>query len=105
MKEENKENKESKKETPEEFYQRLEKKLKEVEQFPSNFTYKFIIPTSHKKIAEVQQVFDGANPQFNTRESKNGKYTSITVVVYVIDAEQVIYYYKKAGEIEGIMML
>lgn len=50
-------------------------------------------------------MFDGARAQFQNRESKNGKYTSITAVIYALDADQVIHYYKKAGEIEGIIML
>ena len=39
------------------------------------------------------------------RESKNGKYTSVTVVIYVIDADQVIHFYKEVGKIEGVIML
>lgn len=87
------------------FYTKFKTDLDLVENFPSNFTYKFIIPTSNKKLAEIQSVFDGANPQYQTKESKNGKYTSLTVTVYVLDSVQVIHYYKEVGKIEGVMML
>lgn len=90
---------------PDEFYTKLKKELNKVENFPTNFTYKFIIPTEHKKIAEIQRVFDDARPQFQMKESKNGKYTSITVVIYALDADQVIYFYKEVGKMEGVIML
>lgn len=98
---ENQENQESQ----EEFYIKFKERLDATTEFPSRYSYKFIIPTSHKNLAEVQRVFDGAQPQFKMKESKNGKYTSITVDIYVIDSDQVIHYYKEASSIEGIIML
>lgn len=95
----------SEKENPEEFYSRLKVKLEEVENFPTEYTYKFIITSSLKKLAEIQQIFDRLNPQYQTKASKNGKYTSITVVIYAIDADQIIHYYKEVSKIEGVMML
>lgn len=92
-------------ENTEEFYDKLKISLQATTEFPSDYTYKFIIPTSHKKLAEIQQVFDGTEPTFSSNESKNGKYTSMTVVVYVLDADQVIYYYKEVAKIEGVIML
>ena len=91
--------------TPEEFYASLKEELNKVEDFPTTFTYKFIIPTENKKIAEIQRVFDDARPQFQMKESKNGKYTSITVVIYAFDADQVIHFYKEVGKIDGVIML
>ncbi|MXV38519.1 DUF493 family protein [Flavobacteriaceae bacterium Ap0902] len=99
------ENKKEQERTQEEFYARLKNELNKVESFPSNFTYKFIVPTDNKKIAEIQSIFDNTNPQFSTKESSKGKYTSITVVVYVLDAAQVVHYYKQVGALEGVIML
>ncbi len=89
----------------EEFYKNFKNRLDETTEFPSNYTFKFIVPTDNKRIAEVQRVFDGARPQFQMKESKNGKYTSVTAVVFVIDSDQVIHYYKSASAIEDVMML
>jgi putative lipoic acid-binding regulatory protein len=89
----------------EEFYEKFKGRLDGTTEFPSDYTYKFIVPTDNKRIAEVQRVFDGARPQFQMKESKNGKYTSITVVVYVLDSDQVIHYYQEASNIEDVMML
>lgn len=92
-------------ENSEEFYAKFKDRLNDTTEFPSNFMFKFIVPTSLAKIAELQKIFDGARPNFQTRESKNGKYTSITVTIYVIDADQVIHYYQEAGKIEDIILL
>lgn len=89
----------------EEFYKNFKKRLDETTEFPSNYTFKFIVPTDNKRIAEVQRLFDGARPQFQMKESKNGKYISVTAVVYVIDSDQVIHYYKSASAIDDVMML
>lgn len=99
------ENNQTNEQTQDEFYAKLKRELNIVEQFPTNFTYKFIVPTDHKKIAEIQSVFDRTNPQYHMKESSKGKYTSITAVIYVLDADQVIHYYKEVGKIEGVMML
>lgn len=92
-------------EKSEEFYAKFKERLNDTTEFPSDFMYKFILPTSLKKMAELQQIFDGTCPNFLTRESKNGNYTSVTVTVFVLDADQVIHYYQKAAEIEGIILL
>ena len=98
-------NENSSERSPEEFYASLKIELDNVTSFPSNYTYKFIIPTDNKKIAEIQRVFDDTRPQFQMKESKNGKYTSITVVVYALDSDQVIHFYKEVSQVESVIML
>ncbi len=95
----------SKEENPEDFYKRLKKQLEEVISFPSNYRYKFIVTTDNQKLAEVQKVFDGMRPMVSSKESKNGKYTSLTIQVYMLDPESVIQKYKQVSKIEGVMML
>lgn len=51
MSEENK-NQEQK---TEEFYIKLKEELNKVEEFPKDFTYKFILPTDNQKIAELKK--------------------------------------------------
>lgn len=95
----------SEQQSPEEFYKNFKIKLEESTQFPGEYIYKFIVPSENKLIAEVQRVFDNARPQFQMKNSANGKYTSVTVVIYALDADAVIHYYKEASTIEGIVML
>lgn len=94
-----------KQENNEEFYIKFKDRLEDTTEFPSNYTFKFIVPSDNKRIAEVQRLFDGSRPQFQMKESKTGKYTSVTAVVYVLDADQVIHYYKSASSIEDVYML
>ena len=89
----------------EEFYKKFKERLEDTTEFPSSYTFKFIVPSDHKRIAEVQRLFDDARPQFQMKESKTGKYTSVTAVVYVLDADQVIYYYQAASSIQDVYML
>ena len=92
-------------ENPEEFYKKFKERLEDTTEFPSNYTFKFIVPSDNKRIAEVQRLFDGARPQFQMKESKTGKYTSVTAIVYVLDADQVIYFYQSASSIKDVYML
>ncbi|MFV0530307.1 MAG: DUF493 domain-containing protein [Flavobacteriales bacterium] len=93
------------KENPEDFYKRFKKRLEESVSFPSDYRYKFIVTSDNRKLAEVQKVFDGMRPVISSKESKNGKYTALTIRVYMLDAESVIEKYKQVSEIEGVMML
>lgn len=88
-----------------EFYDNLKEKLDDTTEFPSEYMYKFIMPNENQKMAEVQSVFDNANPEFAYRESKSGKFLSITVMVYVLDSDTIIDYYKRIGKIDGVIML
>ena len=42
----------------EEFYIRLREELSNTSAWPSEYLYKFIVPTSPKKIEEVENAFD-----------------------------------------------
>ena len=90
---------------PEEFYVSLKEKLTELHNFPEDFLYKFIIPSSEQKMIEIYQVFDGVKTTITNRDSKNGKYVSVTINAFVLDADHVVKLYKEVAKIEGIIML
>ena len=91
--------------SPEDFYQSLREKLEHNHNFPEDYLFKFIFPNEHKKMMKLYQVFDELKYSVSTRESKNGKYTSASILAFVLDAQQVTDIYQKAAEIEGIIML
>lgn len=99
------ENIQNNKQTKEEFYPRFQEKLEAEHTFPGNYIFKFILPTDNQKIAMLQKVFDHANPVVSSKESKNGKYTSVTITIYATDSTSVIEYYKEAGEITPDIIL
>ena len=90
---------------PEDFYNSLKEKLEQQHNFPEEYLFKFIITSNSEKITEILKIFDNFKYTLSNRESSNGKYTSVSINCFVLDADQVIDIYKKVAEIEGVMML
>lgn len=90
---------------PDDFYKSLKEKLEATHNFPEDYQFKFIVTNEEKKITEIYRVFDNMKFTLTTRDSKNAKYTSLTLTAFVLDAAHVISIYKKVGEIEGVMSL
>ena len=90
---------------PEDFYASLKEKLEATHDFPQDYLFKFIITNEESKQTEIYRVFDNVKYTLSTKDSKNGKYTSLTMNAFVLDAEQVISIYKEVGKISGVMML
>lgn len=89
----------------EEFYARLREELNNTSTWPSEYLYKFIVPTDAKKIEEVENAFDNLGAVIQTTQSKTAKYTSISVNVTMENPEQVIEKYIEVSTIEGIISL
>ena len=89
----------------EDFYVKFKESLEEAHTFPTEYIFKYVVPSDHNSIAQVSAVFSKANPSVSTRESKTGKYTSITLRVHVNSADEVITYYQEAAKIKGIVSL
>ncbi|TYR38129.1 DUF493 domain-containing protein [Sphingobacterium phlebotomi] len=87
------------------FYDNFRVKLNSVEQFPSIYTFKFIVKADSNAQEDVKQLFTHDSTKFSEKESSGGKYKSITVETFVNNAEDVIDYYKKVSKIESVMML
>lgn len=89
----------------EEFYKSLKTKLENNHPFPEDYLFKFIIPNDNEKLSEIYQVFDKLKYTISTRESKNGKYIATSLLVFVMDADQVINLYQEVAKVEDIIML
>ena len=87
------------------FYERLKSQLNEDTTWPSPYLFKFIVPSKLKKIAKIEAVFDNTGAQINTRDSKNGTYTSISVKVSMNSAEAVVNKYLEVSKVEGVISL
>lgn len=91
---------------PEEFYKKLKNQLYDTALWPSEYLYKFIVTSENKKIAEIESLFDNLGAVINTKESKNGKYTSVSINVRMTNPEAVIEKYKEVAEkVEGVISL
>ena len=89
----------------EEFYIRLKEELSNTSAWPSEYLYKFIVPTSPKTIEEVENAFDNIGAVIHTKQSKNAKYTSVSINVMMESPEQVVEKYIEVSSIEGIISL
>lgn len=89
----------------EEFYGRLRDELNSTSTWPSEYLYKFIVPTDAKKIEEVENAFDNLGAVIQTTQSKTAKYTSISINVMMETPESVIEKYVEVSTIEGIISL
>ena len=89
----------------EEFYVRLKEELSTTSEWPSEYLYKFIVPTDKDKIVEVENAFNNLGAVINTSQSKTGKYTSVSVNVRMESPDAVIEKYIALSNIEGIISL
>ena len=92
-------------EKSEEFYNRLKQELLQNTDWPSNYLYKFIIPTDTDKIAQIHKIFDNTGAVVESKQSRKGKYTSISVTVNLKSPDEVIQKYQEVGKIEGVISL
>ena len=90
----------------EEFYKKLKTQLYDTATWPSEYLYKFIVESKNDKIAELEALFNNLGAVITTKESKNGKYTSVSVNVTMKDPEAVVSKYKEVGsKVEGVISL
>ena len=87
------------------FYAKLKVQLGETSKFPSDYMYKFIVPTTGNQVQEVRDLFSGSNAEVKLKKSKTGKYESLSIVLQVKSPSEIIAYYKKAEKIKGIISL
>ena len=92
-------------EKSDEFYKRLKEELLQNTGWPSDYLYKFIIPTDTDKIDQIHKIFDNTGAVIESKQSRKGKYTSISVTVHLKDPDEVIQKYKEVGKIEGVISL
>ena len=85
-------------------YENLRKELNRTSDWPLVYMFKFIIPSDNEKLAFVQSKFSKVSV-ITTKESTNGKYTSITVRETMMDAEEIINKYKEMEGVEGLIAL
>lgn len=87
------------------FFDKLKIQLAETTCFPSDYLFKFIVPTTENQVAEVEKIFDNSGAIIKTKKSKTGKYISVSIVLKVENASKIIDYYQEAVKIKGIISL
>ncbi|MGB5553651.1 MAG: DUF493 family protein [Flavobacteriaceae bacterium] len=93
------------KENSEEFYSRLKIQLDQSTKWPADYLYKFIVPSDPIKIETITDIFDNLGAVIESKKSKKGKYTSISITVQLQNPDAVIAKYKEVGKVEGVISL
>jgi len=89
----------------EEFYIRLKDELTNTSIWPTEYLYKFIVPSDKEKVLKVEDAFNNMGAVIKSQKSKTGKYTSVSISVQMKDPDHVIEKYKEMSSIEGIISL
>jgi putative lipoic acid-binding regulatory protein len=86
-------------------YEVFKQKLMEVEQFPTFFIFKFIVPSVENAKTKIEKIFEHPSTKISTKSSGGGKYESFTVESFVNTADDVVNYYKEVSKIDKVIML
>ena len=89
----------------EEFYGRLKEELLKGTEWPSTYLYKFIVPSDSDKTDQIEAIFDNTGAVIETKKSKTGKYTSLSITVHMDSPDEVIEKYIQVGKVEGVISL
>ena len=80
-------------------------KLNAVHKFPSVYMFKFIIPADNEKLAKVEGLFTSDESTLSVKQSKTGKFLSITAKELMMNPDRVIERYLESEEIGGVISL
>ena len=87
------------------FYKKLKQSLLETTEFPTKYLFKFIVPTDQEKLKEIESIFDNMGAVIDLKPSKNGKYTSTSILVIMKDPDMIISKYQEVSLVEGVISL
>ncbi len=85
----------------EEWWTRFQALLDEQNDWPVQYTFKFIVPRDGSD--DLQQVF-GDEPVV-VRASSKGNYVSVTATMGMASSDEVIRVYRAAAEVDGVISL
>lgn len=89
-----------------EFYEKLKSQLYDTSLWPAEYLYKFIVISEGTGVKDIEGLFDNLGAVITTKESKNGKYTSVSINLMMKNPEAVVEKYKEVAEkIEGVISL
>ena len=89
-----------------EFYEKLKEQLYDTSLWPAEYLYKFIVVSKGNGVKDIENLFNDIGAVITTKESKNGKYTSVSINVRMKNPETVIAKYKEVAEnVEGVISL
>ena len=96
----------SEKQNPDAFYTKLKEQLQDTTQWPAEYLYKFIVKTNSEKVKTIEDIFNHLGAVIKTKQSSNGKYTSVSIHVRMANPDAVVAkYLQVADQVEGVISL
>jgi putative lipoic acid-binding regulatory protein len=89
----------------EEFYKRLKEELSNTSLWPTNYLFKFIVPSDIEKINSIDNAFNNLGAVIQTKQSNKGNFTSVSINVRMNNPQHVIDKYLEVSTVEGIISL
>lgn len=87
------------------FYSRLIEKLNETSKWPSDYLFKFIVPSHPEKIEAISNIFNEDHANISHKQSSKGTYTSVSIRIKLESPEHVVIKYKEVSKVEGVISL
>jgi len=84
--------------------ERIRQSLNHVHTWPGVYMFKFIVPTVSGAFEDLVKVFP-KDVDLISKQSKSGKFTSITIKEVLMNSEQVFNRYEEVSKIEGVIAL
>ena len=87
-------------------WRKLKSQLQDTSLWPSEYLYKFIVPTKSNQVKTIEDIFDNMGAVITTKKSKKRTYISTSVNVRMKNPDAVIEKYKEvANKVEGVISL
>tara|TARA_B100001059_G_scaffold35659_2_gene28796 strand:- start:84435 stop:84725 length:291 start_codon:yes stop_codon:yes gene_type:complete len=87
------------------FYERFQQQLKESQNWPGLFMFKFIVNSNSHQIDKLKDLFNNPSEGVSLVNSSKNKFQSLTITIEMKSPLEVIAIYKKASEFEGVIIL
>lgn len=89
-----------------EFYKKLKSQLDDTtKKWPAEYMYKFIVPSVGDGVKDIEKIFEEHGAVITTRQSKTGKYVSLTIMVIMPSSDVIINKYIECESVKGIISL
>ena len=87
------------------FYKRFEIQLKESQNWPGPYIFKFIIKNNSKDLDQLNMILSNYKGDLNVKSSDKGNYKSISFESFVKSPSEVIDIYKRVSSLDNIISL
>ena len=87
------------------FYKRFEIQLKESQNWPGSYIFKFIIKNNSKDLDQLNMILSNYKGDLNVKSSDKGNYKSISFEGVFESPTEIIGLYKKVSSLDNIISL